>query len=232
MNEIKIPKENMEKTLQACQQELQIALKQKTPHFTLMWNIFNQDLKMILLYACVGFVLLSMCAMQYPDQRMVLYGIYFGFLGFLGVYEAFRQKLYHTEELIHVCPINNAKLFLYKSILCSIFDSLILWILCFMESQMGQQYLPLLLSTLVPLLISQVLCMVLDLYLKNSFSTLLCFMLFYSLYEIFYIRFARILHRMLSWQTIGFLLFFCILLYMALLTSCYQKNRKEVTSWN
>lgn len=232
MKEIKIPQENMKKTLQLCQQELENTSKQKTSFFILLWNIFQQDLKKIILYASIGFMLFTICVLQYPDQRMIFYGIYFGFLGFIGLYEALYQKLYHTEELIHVCPINNAKLFLYKSILCSFFDILIVLILCYLESHIGQQYLPLLLSTFIPLLITQVLCMMLELYLKNSFSTLLSFMFFYSLYEIFYTRFARILHHLLSLQTISFLLVICILLYLALLMSCYQKNRKEVTSWN
>lgn len=230
--QIPISEASMKKTLQVCSTELQHTLQKEVSHFSLLKGIWEKNTLKIILIAVLGFILLSFCAFHYPEQRMVLYSVYFGFLGFINLYEILQQKLYHMMELVHVCRMNHAKLFLYKSMLCTLFDIGIVVFLYGMETSFDQHYNILLLSTLVPLLVAQIAAIAFDLFLKNSFTTLLFFMAAYSLYEIIYLRFGKFITEALSANILYKTTCLLLLLYFFLIFFCYRRGKKEVFSWN
>lgn len=222
----------IKKTQQVCKEELQHTLQKEVSHFPLLKSVWEKDTQKIIFMAVLGFLVLSFCAFQYPEQRMVLYSVYFGFLGFMNLYEILRQKLYHMIELVHVCRMNHAKLFLYKSMLCTLFDVCILMFLYRMEVFFDQHYNILLLSTLIPLLVAQTGAILFDLFFKNSFTTLLFFMAAYSFYEIIYLRFGNLIAEILSADILYKTAFLLIFLYIILILFCYRRGKKEVISWN
>lgn len=230
---IEISDRDLNQTIDVCAQELDNVLKSRESKLEILWNVFQNEFRFFLIFSGLGCLLLGSSVLWAYDQRFLLYGTFFCLFGALGLYEILNEKIYHVEELIHVCRINGAQLFLYKNLICSLLETLFFLILLYIESTMYHKYTSLILATIIPLLVGQVLSLQLEKKCSNPFVVLGSYLVFFTFYEIVFQQFHLWIIKHVSVEQI--LVFSAIVsfAYVLNLLNLYQREkRKEILSWN
>lgn len=230
---IEISDRDLNQTIDVCAQELDQVLRSSDSKLQILWNIFQNEFKLLLVFSGLGCLLLANVIFWAYDQRFFIYGAYFSLFGLLGLYEILNEKIYHMEELIHVCRINGAQLFLYRNLICTLLEGFFFLILLYIESTMQHRYTLLILSTIVPLLLGQVFSLQLEKKWTSPFSVLGSYIIFFVCYEIMFQLFHLWIIKHVSVEQI--LVFSAIVsfAYVLNLLNLYQREkRKEILSWN
>lgn len=230
---IEIPDQYIHQTIDRCSQELDQTLRSGDSKLQILWNIFQNEFKLLLVFSGLGCLLLANVIFSAYDQRFFIYGAYFSLFGLLGLYEFLNEKIYRMEELIRVCRINGAQLFLYRNLICTLLEGFFFLILLYIESTMQHRYTLLILSTIIPLLLGQVFSLQLEKKWTSPFSVLGSYIIFFVCYEIMFQLFHLWIENFISIEQILVILGFVGVAYIFNLLNLYQhEKRKEIVSWN
>ena len=230
---IEIPDQYIHQTIDRCSQELDQILRSGNSKLQILWNLFQNEFKLLLVFSGLGCLLLANVIFWAYDQRFFIYGAYFSLFGLLGLYEFLNEKIYRMEELIRVCRINGAQLFLYRNLICTLLEGFFFLILLYIESTMQHRYTLLILSTIIPLLLGQVFSLQLEKKWTSPFSVLGSYIIFFVCYEIMFQLFHLWIEKYISIEQILVILGFVGAAYIFNLLNLYQhEKRKEIVSWN
>ena len=227
---MKIDQKALEQTKQICHQELDKIQKQyNLLTYQVIFHYLCKELFVISLFAIVGLMIVLFISRIQKEINMSFMIIYFMFLGVLAIYENLKNRIYHIEELIHTCYINEGRSFFIKTLGISILH-IIIFFICQSITLASKQVIELIIYTFIPFYMSQLVVLFLIDYIYNSFILLSIYGLLYL--TIGYVSYFLHLSRIVT-MTMGYAI--CIIgliIYMISIAYLYKKKQGVDMKWN
>lgn len=159
----------LQETKKVCHQELnRIQNKYSVSHMETILRFLKNDLQKHIIIAFIGLIPTILFASLNPQSIILCLSLYFMFLGMLFIYEQLKEHIYGMEEVLSMCYLHFGRRFIYKTICISILQ-LIIMVICQLLF-IDQNSIDLVLATLIPVYISQIMTIFFVHKINNTFG--------------------------------------------------------------
>lgn len=229
---IKIEEKDILQTIQLCSDELdQLENKYVMNTMSVVSSFLSKDLKKYCMVAFIGILLILAVELCCEVSMIGLASIYFLVLGLYALYTQIKNRHYGMSELMSTVYLNEGKTFLIESVVISFVQFFSLLCFMMMEFIFHQESLSiLLLQGVIPVYVSQIVVLAFMNKTKSAFSSIVQFILVYSIYQFIYmytkISIPNIFIYMIT------IILICLFIF-EFITIYYLKSRKRGTViWN
>lgn len=228
---MKIDELALEETKQACHIELdKIQNKYNTNHIQLLWLYMIKEFKNQMMIAFIG--LIAVCFVSYHIQYATLLCVivYFLLLGSMAIVEHIKNEIYDMKELMNLSYMNEGRSFLYKSIIMALLQLVMFLSIYFIVPMSSTTLIKAILYALLPIYLTQIICVYFMKYLSNVFTTLIVYFVFYMVIVLImeYIKIINYVTMSLCmWILLG-----VIVVYIVNTCFVYKKKKVGDLVWN
>ena len=179
-NQVIIDEKAMEACYYACEQELfQVIETKKIPIKETLLRFMKVELRVYLRIALFGLLLTISICFLLPGSSVVIISIYFIMLANYAIFEGYKNKYYHMEELITPVYLHPARVFLLKSVAIALCQLALFLILITMTEMLKEDVLSgVLLYALLPMYAYQTMLLM---FLEKIRSMITAFVLYVSI---------------------------------------------------
>ena len=196
-HKIYVPQAALEETIRICSNELHDVYEKQNQSLTeLLFRFVRIDLQFYLKVAFTGLGgTIMICLMS--DSSTVPFSIYAGILGSLNLYECYKSRSYQTTELCTPVYLNQGKVFLLKNASIAILEIFIFVIYAiFAKACMQLSTMSIILSSLLPLFLCQILIMHFFRYIHHVYEAFVLYILMFGGYMyVYYVFEATVLSK-------------------------------------
>lgn len=229
---IKIEEKDILQTIQLCSDELdQLENKYVMNTMSVVSSFLSKDLKKYCMVSFIGILLILAVELCCEVSMIGLASIYFLVLGLYALYTQIKNRHYGMSELMSTVYLNEGKTFLIESVVISFVQFFSLLCFMMMEFIFHRESLSiLLLQGVIPVYVSQIVVLAFMNKTKSAFSSIVQFILVYSIYQFIYMYTKISIPNIFVYLTTIILI--CLFIF-EFITIYYLKSRKRGTViWN
>lgn len=223
--------EALNETKKVCHQELDIIVsKYNTSHLQLLYRYIVKEFKRQFLFAIGGMVLVCILSSLMIEVSMTCVVVYFMVLGSMAILEHMKNDVYQMKELVGVSYIQEGRGFLYRSIVIGGFQLIMFVCLCCLLPFDKTLLIQAILYALLPVYISQMICLSFIKYISHVFSVLASYLSLY-LMMLFCLEYFSIVDY-LNLTTCFVFITIIFIAYIINTAFIYKKRKENDVVWN
>lgn len=221
----------LEATKKACHQELDLMQeKYNTKHSQLILRYMIKEYYKLFIMAIVSFGIVLIIGFIYKETVFVIVPLYFVIFGFLALFESMKDELYHTKEFMVISYINEGRSFLYRTIVITLFQMVMLGFTFLIFPLNSKEFIHLLLLTVFPLFIAEMIALSCIQLIRNLWGVIVIYMLTYGMI-LLCVSYSN-LSELISMKECLWMVGIVFVVYSINMILLYKQRKESVLLWN